>query len=655
MFLKKLSILLAFLVLVGILPSPIFADDWTQEAHDASRTGYTPDVPSEPWSLLWTFNGPDSSGGSTCPNNDPQQGHCYDVGTSSTSKTWEGRTVTGGSFVYVPALTRGVYALRKTNGTIAWTFSDNTSFTSTPAYDPSSGSLLVGATNGKVYKINASTGTLSASYNAGSAINKAVMIVGNFVYAVGDNGVLHKINISNMTAAWTYQAGSAVAIAPAYSATRDIIIYSTMDLNVHAVNNSSGSVKWKVKPSALTGGTYTKFEFWPVVSDVNGVVLVRMNVGGSINGIVFGGPGVGGTYPTSNSAIKSFLASNAQYKNLFALNLDTGAEQFQTAVGPAGVEAQNNGAKVLVAPPVPVVKRIDAATEVAYTSFRNGESAKYNDGRGDSHIGEMVLNNTAVSGYSAGDVRFVDTRIASSGSMTWITDEQTPLTMAGSTFFYAHWGTSEAHTITDRSPSKGSSVTNQISTVKNPFTIRRFTACGTKNAATHYTTCGLTLYQDGKYWPGPGFWVYWNTMDPPTPIAGAYSEGLTPRYTYEADGLIIIQGNGGELFVLKHSGTPTQPTATPVVTTAPSNTPTKTPTSAPSFTPSITPSVTPVVCTGDIDGDGSVGLLDYSVLVQNFLRVPLTNPKADLNNDGRCDLLDYSVLVTHFLKPCSAN
>ncbi len=650
MFLKKLSILLAFLVLVGILPSPIFADDWTQEAHDANRTGYTPDLPSEPWSLLWTFNGPDSSGGATCPNNDPQQGHCYDVGHSDPSAVWEGRTVTGGSFVYVPALTRGVYALNKTNGHIAWTFTDNTSFVSTPAYDSASGTLLVGAINGKVYKINANTGALVASYNAASPIKKALMIVGNAVYVASDNGTLHKITISNMTAAWTYQGGSGSAISPAYSASRDIVVYATTDLYVHAVNNANGSQKWKVKPSTLTAGTYTRFDFWPVISDVNGVALLRMNVGGSVNSIIFGGPGANGRYPSTNAETKTFLDTHNQFKNLYALNLDSGAEKFTTAVGPGGVEALNNNSPIIVAPPVPVLKKLSASSEVAYTSFRNAQGAQY-DGRDDSHIGEMVLNSNTIAGFSAGDVRFVQTQ----GGMSAITDEQTPLSLAGNTFFYSHWGAVEAHTITNRADSLGATNTSPITTLKNKPTIRRISACGTPNNSTHYTTCGMTLYQDGKYWSSPGWWVYWNVMDPPAPVRGAYSEGLTPRYTYVADGLIVQQGNGGELFVLKHSGTSTAPTATPIVTTAPSNTPTKTPTSAPSFTPSITPSVTPVVCTGDIDGDGSVGLLDYSVLVQNFLRVPLTNPKADLNNDGRCDLLDYSVLVTHFLKPCNVN
>src|SRR5690242_21282699 len=39
------------------------ANEWTQDGHDAQRTGFTPDEPLEPWTLAWTWNGSDASGG----------------------------------------------------------------------------------------------------------------------------------------------------------------------------------------------------------------------------------------------------------------------------------------------------------------------------------------------------------------------------------------------------------------------------------------------------------------------------------------------------------------------------------------------------------------------------------------------------------------
>lgn len=69
-------------------------------------------------------------------------------------------------------------------------------------------------------------------------------------------------------------------------------------------------------------------------------------------------------------------------------------------------------------------------------------------------------------------------------------------------------------------------------------------------------------------------------------------------------------------------------------------------------TPTPTPTATPGVCLGDINGDGKVNLIDYTILVINFLQNPPSNPHADLNDDGKVDLLDYTILVNNFLRSC---
>lgn len=57
-------------------------------------------------------------------------------------------------------------------------------------------------------------------------------------------------------------------------------------------------------------------------------------------------------------------------------------------------------------------------------------------------------------------------------------------------------------------------------------------------------------------------------------------------------------------------------------------------------------------CTkADINGDKQVNLVDYSLLVASFLKLPV-NVTADINNDGQVNLSDYSLLVAQFLKPC---
>ncbi len=74
--------------------------EWTQEAHDAQRTGFTIDEPAEPWTLAWSWNGPDANGGAG--------GHTYNAPKDA-------HTVTGGNFVYVPAGPAGLFGLRKSD------------------------------------------------------------------------------------------------------------------------------------------------------------------------------------------------------------------------------------------------------------------------------------------------------------------------------------------------------------------------------------------------------------------------------------------------------------------------------------------------------------------------------------------------------------
>lgn len=509
--------------------------EWSQEAGNAQRTGYTPTEPLEPWTLIWTWNGPDNQGGTG--------GHSYNAPR-------EARTVTGGCCVFVPAGAQGLYALAKEDGSVRW-HSTVATFNATPAY--SGGWVFAGGNDGKLYKFNAETGASGGSYQAGSPINRGILVDGSSVYALSDNGRLHKVNSGTMASNWVYNAGSAAAMGLAYSDTRDVLIFGTADLYVHAVNNSNGTQFWRVKPSPNTAGFPNEFKYyWPVVAEQHGVVFVRMRL--DHNTGLWGYPSTGHIWPNNNAAARTFLIANPGQQNLFALDLDNGNKQFVPAVGYGGTEDYVNGQPYLTTGPVPVVKTLSNGTEVAYIHFRNGQ-ANPQDGRWDSHMGEMVLDNTTITGFLAGDLRFVKmNKLGGNGaySYVYLTDEQNALTMAGDTLFHAHWGASESVRITNRSSSLGLSFTNPIQTSNHPPVVRRIQACGSPNNTTHWTTCGLNLYGDQRYWPNPGWWVYWNTYDPPTTAGSSYSDGMRPRYTYVSAGLIIVEGNGGELLVFEH-------------------------------------------------------------------------------------------------------
>lgn len=577
--LSLLGVCAALLAGVGGLPlargepvTPAAGPEWNQEAGNAQRTGYIAAEPNEPWTLKWTWNGPDNAGGTGSHfYNAPRQAY----------------TVMGGGAVYAPAGAEGLYALETATGAVRWNLRATT-FNSTPAYDPTTGAVFAGGADGRLYKINAASGTYT-SYLAGGPINRGVLVAGGYVYALTDAGYLHKVNAATMAAAWVYGAPGpsptpvppagprrvflpfvggglgmqAVAGQPgtglAYSASRDVIVYGTEDLYVQAVNNATGTLKWRVKPSPNAAGFPNQFLwYWPVVAEQHGVVFVRMRL--DHNAGLWGcstAPCAGdGRFPTTNADTRAHLASHPAQQNLFALNLDTGNVAFLPAVGYGGTEDLVNGQPYLTTGPVPVVRVWPDGKEVAYSPFRNGQTTPPTDGRWDSHLGEMVLDNTTISGLVSGDLRFIRmARYSSYGGNSYvhITDEQSPLTMAGATIFIAHAAASESAQITDRSATRGLSYGNPIAMDNRPVVIRRQTACNNFNPSTHYTTCGLALFGDGRYWDGPGFWTYWNTYDPPTVAGPAYSDGMRPRYTYVSGGFIVVEGNGGELMLFQHN------------------------------------------------------------------------------------------------------
>jgi hypothetical protein len=554
--------------------APCRAQDWTQDAHDAQRTGATAEEPVEPWTFLWSFNGPDAQGGIG--------NHFYDAPR-------EGRTVMGPSAIIIPAGAQGLFALAKASGAQMWNLRA-TAFNAAPAYD-ASGFVFAGGSNGTLYKIDAALGTVSGTYAAGSGLNKAVLLVGNSVYVVSDDGRLHNVNKSTMTAAWVYAGGSTGATPPSYSSSRNILIYATDDLFVHAVNNTDGSRKWRVKPSpnnpgdpAVTvtqtvSGTSVGSQFdlgWPVVAEQHGVVLLRLQLP---HDFMASYPSTGHIFPTDLATTRAWLQANPQYKNLFVLNLDDGTEKFVAAVGYGSTEdtisTRTEGYGVMGSQPV--VKAWPSGPEVVYIHFRNGQSNPP-DYRWDGHMGEMVLDSTTIAGFAPGDLRFVKmTRDQGSVGYVRIIDEQNPITMAGSSLFHSHWAAMESVKITDRSSTLGLAYATPINTSKHPVMMRSLKNCTNQNNTTHWTTCtNLSYVTDGdRFYDGPGWWGYWNVADPPSWRVGSgntagtqYSAGFQPRYTYVSAGYIVMQDNGGAVYVFRHSGptnVPAPPTGVRIV------------------------------------------------------------------------------------------
>lgn len=583
---------LCFGIIFGESSAPALATgtSWSQDNHDAEHTGATNDQPAEPWTYLWTFNAADASGGTAS--------HFYNAPPDA-------RTVAGGGQIYVPAGSNGLYALTEATGAVGWhATSPSVSFDAAPAYDPASGNVLAGGSDGRLYEYSAPTGALVGTYNAGSPIRHAVMLNGGYAYVVTDDGHLDKVAVAGMALAWRYSGGDYGATSPAYSTSRNVVIFGTEDrsgvngVHVHAVHDSTGTASWVAQPTTLQpafAGTdwrgypvyYNVWDHgWPVVAEQHGLVLMRLALNGSLGVADVAGPGglvsgwPAGSTASTGSVTQSWLSNNPTLQSVYALSLDNGASAFIPAMGNTTTEDYlSNGTPFGVMGPMPVVKVWPNGDEVAYTTFRTGDCSPP-DYRWTGHTGEMVLDGTTISGLVAGQFRFIaaDHQCYPNGPYDYssIVDEGSPLTMAGSSLFYSHWSASSGYDITNRGPNLGLTNGTPITVTWHPLIAHYAMQCSGVAASTHLCSSGgnSTL---GRWYSKGGFTDYWSGSAPPpymydppgngTADNTTFSAGFTPRYVYLSDGYLVFEDNGGGLMVLTTTASPqATPTANPQYT-----------------------------------------------------------------------------------------
>lgn len=457
--------------------------EWHQHAHDAQHTGYAPAVPPHPWRLRWIWNGVDASGG-------------VRKVTTSGSLPRNVQPVTGGGRVYIAAGTDGVFALSETTGQQLWQQGGIGDVRSTVAYDPDTGAVFVVSSNGRLYKLRASDGAVLGQFNSGQASTLPLppAVVGDRVFFSMGNSV-YAVDKQTMQPIWAYNAGATVAVPPAYSPSRDVVIVATEpDLYVHAIHNRNGTRKWRVRPvhSSRNFSDPTEYRYgWPVVAENAGYVLIKVRLDWDT---------MWRDWPQTNAEMRQFLTQNPGDQALFVLDLDDGSVPYIAHVGHGGY---GDGGYMPMGPQ-PVVRRLPDGKEVVYIIIR---ARHVYDPRWDSHFGEMVLDSTTVSGLQGGYVRFIrfDWPPGSENPFL-LTDEQPNVTAAGDYLFGAHWEAGFAMRILDRSDARGSFgspiPTQRLSTV---VTSQDNTgACAF--SSSHYCPSGL---EGGRVYDF-GFYIYYN-------------------------------------------------------------------------------------------------------------------------------------------------
>ncbi|MCX8072433.1 MAG: PQQ-binding-like beta-propeller repeat protein [Candidatus Binatia bacterium] len=463
-------------------PGPGSTNEWTQHAANAQRTSFQPDAVPTPWRWKWAWNGPNSSG---------------QVRSGKFGLPRNSQPVTGGGRVYIAAGTRGVFALNEASGTEIWNFDPPAAINSTPAYDPDSGALFALSANGVLYKLDAATGSVLGSYSTGSASSLPLppAIAGARVFVSMGNRVF-AIDKHSLSVAWNYDAGSPVDTPPAYSPSRDLVVVASRDLYVHGIRNSDGTQAWRTKATPRLPGdpgansNYAEVSYgWPVIAEQHGIVFIKLRL--DWNTMWTWSP-----WPSTNAAMRANLSAQPNQQALLALDLDDGSTAFVPNVGHGGF----GDGDYMPMGPMPVIATA-GGQELAYVVMRGSPCfVSPCDGRADSRFGELVLDDTSIPGFVAGDVRFMENTF-------FPTDEQAYLAAAGNQVFGAHWMVGIAHEILDRGASRGQSATQPITVANLPHIVTSASNCGF--SASHYCASGLVQDGDPRSFP-PGFYIYYD-------------------------------------------------------------------------------------------------------------------------------------------------
>jgi len=106
---------------------------------------------------------------------------------------------------------------------------------------------------------------------------------------------------------------------------------------------------------------------------------------------------------------------------------------------------------------------------------------------------------------------------------------------------------------------------------------------------------------------------------------------------------------GGEILDSFRLTKTIQPTASPTPSLTPTPTSTPTPTLTPTPTPTPTPTSTPLpgLYKGDLNADGIINGLDWSIMKLKFGQSS-TLEEGDLNQDGQINGLDWSIMSMYY-------
>jgi outer membrane protein assembly factor BamB len=235
-----------------------------------------------------------------------------------------------GGYVFVGANEGALYCLDASTGRIVWYFSAGSEVGSSPAIW--NGRVYFGAYNGYLYALNATNGKQLWNYSISNSVElgpqgfySSPTVAGGVVYIGSYDNDVYALNATSGAKLWNYNTGNSVESSPAIS---DGVVYVASGFFVFAINASTGQGIW----SQHTGSTISS----PCVC--NGCIYI-----GSIDGYVCSLNASQGSllwkYQTPDSVVSSPAVAygrvycGSEDNNVYCLNASDGLKIWQSPTG----------------------------------------------------------------------------------------------------------------------------------------------------------------------------------------------------------------------------------------------------------------------------------------------------------------------------------
>jgi outer membrane protein assembly factor BamB len=233
-----------------------------------------------------------------------------------------------------------MYAVNALTGDNVWDFTSGGPIVSTAAVE--GGTLVFGSMDGKVYGLNAVTGAKVWERQIGP-VSASPIISNSTVYVGSREGYFYALDLATGNEKWKYgvraepiSTSSPLNLAPifmpaAVSEDGTVVLFGAENMFFYGLNTNNGSEKWT--PKKMIGQSF--LYGWPVVKGDKVVVRTMSSLEGAefVTESVLDGLGSSPTIAQERDAIQAWLNQNPTQKSMYVLNINTGAEAFQVAMG----------------------------------------------------------------------------------------------------------------------------------------------------------------------------------------------------------------------------------------------------------------------------------------------------------------------------------